>query len=428
MSPRSIKNLLQHLALFVLTGAVQTVHAQPAGGYQQSCQNSSVQGTTLRSSCKDRSGRFHDASLENFRQCIGDIFNDNGRLNCSRGAPVPSGDYTGSCEQIAVSGTDLRANCFTRNRRLHATVLTNFRHCAGNISNNDGELVCKRDGPPPPAGGYLESCRDVWIEGQTLHAKCRTITGAELDTTLNNIGQCRTPIVNINSTLSCVTGSGAIPAGTYQQTCGHIVVSANLLSASCRTIGNGTRESQLANPGACRSEVQNRDGFLTCDMGNAAAPGGSYGQSCHGIVTNGTVLSADCRRGDGVYIHSSIDFANCHSAISNNQGMLTCPGGSSTPPAATLPATQNICATSPIPEGWITIAIFSDPTRCGPASMNNVHTIEQYTSVVVGGTINVCSSAPTPTGWATVGVFTDPTRCGHTGTQNGNIKSIKRLQ
>jgi hypothetical protein len=427
MIRRSVTALLRHSALFVLMGSVQLAKALPAGGYQESCQNSTVQGNTLISSCKDRSGRFHDTRLENFRQCVGDIFNDNGVLNCSRGAAIPPGDYVGSCEQIAVSGADLRANCYTKNRRLHATVLTSFRHCAGNISNIDGELVCKRDGPPPPAGGYTNSCRDSWVEGQTLHSTCKTITGVERETTLSNIGQCRTPIVNINSTLTCVMGIGPIPPGTYQQTCSNIVVSPTLLSATCRTINNGARQSQIANPSACRSAVENRDGFLTCDMGNAAPPAGSYRESCHGIVTNGTVLSAECRRGDGTYIHSSIDFAHCSTGISNNQGTLTCPGGNSAPPA-TQPATQNICATSTVPDGWITIGISSDPTRCGPASMNNIRSIEQYTSVPVGGTINVCSSAPTPTGWSSIAVSTDPTKCGHTGTQVGNIKTIKRLQ
>jgi CVNH domain len=423
----SLTALFRHFAPFVLLGSVQIAQALPAGSYQQSCENSTVQGNTLISSCKSRSGSFHNTRLENFQQCVGDIFNDNGELNCSRGAPIPPGDYARSCEEIAVSGADLHANCFTKKHRLQATVLTNFRHCAGSISNIDGELTCKRDGPPPPAGGYTHSCRDSWVEGQTLHSKCKTITGAEVEATLNNIGRCRTPIANINGVLSCVEGSGPIPPGTYQQTCSNIVVSPNLLSAICRTITNDTRQSQIANPGACRSAVENRDGFLTCDMGNAAAPGGSYRESCHGIVTNGTVLSAECRRGDGAYIHSSIDFARCGGDISNNQGKLTCSGGNSAPPA-TLPATQNICATSRIPDGWITIDISSDPTRCPPATMNNIRTIKQYTSVPVGGTINVCSEAPTPTNWSTVATSTDPTKCGHTGTQVGNIKTIKRLQ
>jgi len=65
----------------------QEVRAQPAGGYQQSCRNTSVQGNVLRSSCRDGGGNFRSTMLTDFAQCVGYIFNDDGTLRCSRSAP-----------------------------------------------------------------------------------------------------------------------------------------------------------------------------------------------------------------------------------------------------------------------------------------------------------------------------------------------------
>ena len=303
-----------------------SAHAQPPppGGYQQSCRDSHIQGSTLVSSCKDRGQTFRPTELRDFTQCLGDIFNDNGTLRCNRGALPPPGSYARSCEQTFVDGQNLRGNCRNRGGGLAATTLLDYRRCTGDISNDDGALRCSRGGLPP-AGSYTASCRSSFMDGQTLTSICRTVSGSEVPTTLTNVDACRSSIANIDGRLTCTTGSGPVPPGTYASTCRDIVVAASSITASCRTQTGGERTSTMANPASCRSPIDNIDGFLSCSMGSTTPPPGSYRATCHDVVANGSTLSAVCRRGDGSYQQSSLDFAGCQGSISNHQGILTCP-------------------------------------------------------------------------------------------------------
>lgn len=60
----------------------------------------------------------------------------------------------------------------------------------------------------------------------------------------------------------------------------------------------------------------------------AAAPPGSYQQSCNAIRDDGRgQLSAQCRDTRGRYRFSSIDYRSCQSEIGNDNGQLFCNGG-----------------------------------------------------------------------------------------------------
>lgn len=54
----------------------------PRGSYRSSCGDIHVDGSELEARCRDRDGDWRRTSLDNFRDCRGDIFNDNGRLRC----------------------------------------------------------------------------------------------------------------------------------------------------------------------------------------------------------------------------------------------------------------------------------------------------------------------------------------------------------
>jgi hypothetical protein len=56
----------------------------PRGSYVQTCQNISISGNTLQASCQKRNGHWRQTSLRDYNRCRGDIFNDNGKLRCSR--------------------------------------------------------------------------------------------------------------------------------------------------------------------------------------------------------------------------------------------------------------------------------------------------------------------------------------------------------
>lgn len=61
---------------------------------------------------------------------------------------VPAGSYTQTCRQIYVTGPNLRAECQNRDLRWGWSQLDNFSQCTGNIFNDEGKLSCVRAGKP----------------------------------------------------------------------------------------------------------------------------------------------------------------------------------------------------------------------------------------------------------------------------------------
>lgn len=490
LAPRWLRGVMDRPAVLscMLLGLAlaQEVRAQPAGGYQQSCRESSVQGNVLRSSCKDRGGNFRSTALVDFAQCVGDIFNDDGVLRCSRGAPAPPGSYTASCEQIRVEGKDLLANCRSRRGNLIGARLSDWRQCTSQIANNDGMLQCQRanampagsyratcdevvvdgadlranclDGPSrrvrstlvsfaactseifnqngqlrcshgglPPSGSYTRSCNMAWRDGDSLNAVCNDADGRARQTSIDAISACRSEISNSNGRLTCVKGTGNLPPGDYASSCKDIVVEPTRLSAACRSRNFVDRQTSLDNLGECRTMIENIDGFLSCVKGAGPVPRGSYRDTCHGVVVNGSAMTAQCRRGDGTYGLTTLDTNGCPPpGVSNENGILTCKGSSPPPSAPTVPAIQLVCAGATIPAGWIVNDISTDILRCGGAK-NDVWSIVRFDNLSVNAALTVCASSPTPTGWSEVDFVTDFAKCGNTGTAKDNVKEIRRL-
>src|SRR5215470_15748166 len=69
-------------ALASIVGGVRPSDGQPDGSYLQSCSNCSYDGNILTCSCLDESGNSRQATLSSVPNCIGDIGNNNGYLNC----------------------------------------------------------------------------------------------------------------------------------------------------------------------------------------------------------------------------------------------------------------------------------------------------------------------------------------------------------
>jgi hypothetical protein len=69
--------------------AAPAAHAQPGGSYRASCrgvQDSGGRDPQITANCKDMSGRWRFTSLR-YRNCVGDIGNNNGQLVCNGGRP-----------------------------------------------------------------------------------------------------------------------------------------------------------------------------------------------------------------------------------------------------------------------------------------------------------------------------------------------------
>jgi hypothetical protein len=66
-----------------------------------------------------------------------------------------------------------------------------------------------------PQGSYLRSCRDARLEGHTLVAVCRGITGSWERTVLPEIGRCVGDIANVDGALRCRRGGAFPPPPPY---------------------------------------------------------------------------------------------------------------------------------------------------------------------------------------------------------------------
>ncbi|MCU1255449.1 MAG: hypothetical protein JWM83_1748 [Candidatus Angelobacter sp.] len=134
-----------------------------SGGYQgnnsytQTCRDVRRQGDTLEAVCQSRDGDWHRTTLNDYRDCRGQIVNDGGNLRCDnsnydnvsggqgdyRGG-YPGGSYTATCQNIRVIGDDLVASCQKRRGGWRNTKLDGFQSCRADITNDDGRLRCGR--------------------------------------------------------------------------------------------------------------------------------------------------------------------------------------------------------------------------------------------------------------------------------------------
>ena len=64
----------------------------PRGSYRETCRDIRVDGDDLQARCRERDGDWRRSELENYSECRGDIFNDDGRLKCRRHDRDDDGD------------------------------------------------------------------------------------------------------------------------------------------------------------------------------------------------------------------------------------------------------------------------------------------------------------------------------------------------
>jgi hypothetical protein len=97
-------------------------------------------------------------------------------------------------------------------------------------------------------------------------------------------------------------------------------------------------------------------------------------------------------------------------------------------------ARQLICRGAPVPDGFILVDDIRDREQCGgsnPSALRlyNVWVIERYDDRPVGTTIDVCAATPVPEGWVLVDIFRSQELCGHpTDVLTVNVKRIRRAR
>jgi CVNH domain/Divergent InlB B-repeat domain len=119
-----------------------------------------------------------------------------------------------------------------------------------------------------PAGSYSQSCTGAQVAGNVLKAKCTSMSGSAVDTSLNL--PCNGSIDNINGKLTCTGAPAAgVPAGSYLGSCGDAQVKDGALFANCRRRNQTVNQASLKLP--CSGPIDNDDGVLKC-KGQAVPP------------------------------------------------------------------------------------------------------------------------------------------------------------
>jgi hypothetical protein len=125
--------------------------------------------------------------------------------------------------------------------------------------------------------------------------------------------------------LTCDKGdTTAAPHGSYRATCINLTVRTGILFANCRAKNGENVNTWLRAYAKCRGDIGNNDGLLRCNNGLATPPG-SYTKSCVNIFNNDGELNAQCKTKSQQWKRPVLaGFAACRGDIGNNDGSLTC--------------------------------------------------------------------------------------------------------
>ena len=310
-------NCFARLAIFTAIVGAFSLSARaaqaPQGSYLQTCVNVQASSAALYANCQDVNGRYHYSVLPRYQECVGDITNQNGDLTCNRQGGrnwdrnrqgwVPPGSYAETCRNIRFDDNTISAKCLTMNHRWVKTTLTNRRECIGGIINDDGNLVCTRQ-TPPPNGSYLQTCAPIYARNDVLRARCQTRMGSWTWTTLNDFDSCRGDISNEDGQLRCRQRGG------YDRD-----------RDRDRDRDDGDRD---------RDRDRDHDGDRDRNPGygqgqDRGLPGGSYAQTCRNVVLRGNQLAGECMTTDRRWLSTSLDDVfRCRGDIANNNGQLIC--------------------------------------------------------------------------------------------------------
>ncbi|HEU4414101.1 MAG TPA: CVNH domain-containing protein [Candidatus Angelobacter sp.] len=265
----------------------------PPGTYQQTCRDIGMRGDDLVARCRDVRGRWRNAALDRPDRCWGDISNNNGRLVCEINGTLPVGSYSQSCQDVRVRWNVLRARCQNRDGNWVDTSLEGFGRCNGRIENIDGQLRCAGDRD-------YDHDRDRDRDHDRDRDRDRDHDGDR--------------------------DRGYAPNGSYSQTCRDVRADGRSLRAVCQDVRGGWVPTSLDDYGRCVGDIVNDDGRLQCTRpGGRVVPRGSYAQTCRNVYVRGDNLRAMCQSRDGRWVWSELhDWDDCRGGIVNDNGNLRC--------------------------------------------------------------------------------------------------------
>jgi major membrane immunogen (membrane-anchored lipoprotein) len=173
----------------------------PPGVYKESCKKITVEGDILEALCQRRDGTWRYTQI-NFRNCKGDIWNDDGFLNCRHRYSLPPGSYQKDCTELIVEGNTLRAKC-KRADGVWKYSSINYKNCVGDIWNENGTLRCKEKSYSKlPKGPYKKTCKNFIVNDYNLQAQCQKNDGSWTNASIY-FKHCEGEIWNYNGRLKC---------------------------------------------------------------------------------------------------------------------------------------------------------------------------------------------------------------------------------
>ncbi len=215
----------------------------------------------------------------------------------------PSGTYQQSCKNISMRGDDLRARCRDERGRYHDSLLDGADRCWGDIANSNGRLVCTKYGALP-TGSFTQTCRDINVRFNVVRARCQNRDGDWIETSLDSAYRCEGQIENIDGHLRC---------------------------ANSRGDGDDRRPDYDADRNRDRDRDQNRDRDRDGDRGRdrdgdrSYGPRGSYTQTCRDIQVQGDSIRAVCQNISGDWSETFLrGYDRCVGDIVNDDGRLDC--------------------------------------------------------------------------------------------------------
>jgi hypothetical protein len=172
--------------------------AAPSGSYRQSCNSVRDDGRQITAECRDVRGRYNPTSLD-YRNCQGDIGNNNGQLVCNGGRPGSGwggGDRPGNGGDRPGYGGDRPGNGNGWDRPGNGNGNGGGGGRPGNNwgGNNGGRL---------PGGSWLQSCRNADMRGTVLTAECRSINKKWRETRIDTRSCRGDAIGNMDGRLFC---------------------------------------------------------------------------------------------------------------------------------------------------------------------------------------------------------------------------------
>jgi CVNH domain len=176
---------------------------------------------------------------------------------------LPSGSYQQTCSDISIKNGNLYAKCKDEKGKAHSAKLSHYEKCGSEIVNKNGSLECPQAASSLPPGSYTETCRNAHMKGTTLHAVCKSNDGREMPVDLKEANRCSQGVVNMNGILSCAV-SDVLPPGSYMATCKDIRLQGTTLHASCNNGKDRWVSAELRDAHKCSGDISNHEGALRC--------------------------------------------------------------------------------------------------------------------------------------------------------------------